>query len=264
MYYSIGEVAEILGENTSLVRFWSNSFPAFIKPERNAKGNRKFTPEDLETLKQIHLLVKGNGMTLEGAAKKLRESRRTVDSKTKAIDSLKEIPYDQCNDFGDRGFHQPHNMICPCKIRRRSQQEADTDDTCAGQMYFLFHCFHKKSPQAIAKVCASWKLYEHSNGFRANECSHNSISHRVSQEPETLHPVRSSDLRIHHRLISQRYCVRDQTLKRYPTPQIVSIYCGFDVSNSIFSRIFLMCTVTVAISPIDSIFQIWRKSSSLE
>ena len=91
MYYSIGEVAEILGENTSLVRFWSNSFHAFIKPERNAKGNRKFTPEDLETLKQIHLLVKGNGMTLEGAAKKLRESRRTVDSKTKAIDSLKEI-----------------------------------------------------------------------------------------------------------------------------------------------------------------------------
>ena len=91
MYYSIGEVAEILGENTSLVRFWSNSFPAFIKPERNAKGNRKFTPEDLETLKQIHFLVKGNGMTLEGAAKKLRESRRTVDSKTKAIDSLKEI-----------------------------------------------------------------------------------------------------------------------------------------------------------------------------
>ena len=73
------------------MRFWANSFPTFIKPERNAKGNRKFTPEDLETLKQIHLLVKGNGMTLEGAAKKLRESRRTVDSKTKAIDSLKEI-----------------------------------------------------------------------------------------------------------------------------------------------------------------------------
>lgn len=91
MFYSIGEVAEILGESTSLVRFWSNSFPTFLKPERNAKGNRKFTPEDLETLKQIHLLVKGNGMTLEGAAKQLRESRRTVDSKTKAIDSLKEI-----------------------------------------------------------------------------------------------------------------------------------------------------------------------------
>ena len=49
IFYSIGEVAEILGESVSLVRFWSNSFPAFIKPDRNAKGNRRFSPEDLET-----------------------------------------------------------------------------------------------------------------------------------------------------------------------------------------------------------------------
>ena len=91
MYYSIGVVAEILGENTSLVRFWSNSFPAFIKPERNAKGNRKFTPEDLETLKQIHLLVKEQGLTLEGASKKLAADRKTVDGRVKALDSLKEI-----------------------------------------------------------------------------------------------------------------------------------------------------------------------------
>ena len=91
MFYTIGEVADILGESTSLVRFWSNSFPTFIKPERNAKGNRRFTPDDVDTLKQIHLLVKGNGMTLEGAAKKMRESHRTVDSRTKALDSLKEI-----------------------------------------------------------------------------------------------------------------------------------------------------------------------------
>ena len=91
MFYTIGEVADILGESTSLVRFWSNSFPTFIKPERNAKGNRRFTPADVDTLKQTHLLVKGNGMTLEGAAKKMRESHRTVDSRTKALDSLKEI-----------------------------------------------------------------------------------------------------------------------------------------------------------------------------
>ena len=43
LYYSIGEVAGILGESVSLVRFWSNSFPKFIKPKRNAKGNRQFT-----------------------------------------------------------------------------------------------------------------------------------------------------------------------------------------------------------------------------
>ena len=48
LYYTIGEAADILGESTSLVRFWSNSFPKYIKPKRNAKGNRLFTAEDLD------------------------------------------------------------------------------------------------------------------------------------------------------------------------------------------------------------------------
>jgi DNA-binding transcriptional MerR regulator len=91
LYYTIGEVAEILGENTSLVRFWSNSFTKYLKPKRNAKGNRLYTKDDVETLKQIHLLVKEQGMTLEGAAKKMASDRKKVDSKVKVLDSLKEI-----------------------------------------------------------------------------------------------------------------------------------------------------------------------------
>ena len=91
LFYSIGEVAEILGESTSAVRFWSNSFPRFIKPQRNAKGNRLYTREDIETFKQIHLLVKDNGMTLEGAAKKMADDRRSVENRVKALDALKRI-----------------------------------------------------------------------------------------------------------------------------------------------------------------------------
>ena len=63
--------------------------------------------------------------------------------------------------------------------------------------------------------------------------------------------------------ISTIFFKNHYSLKRYPTPQIVSIYCGFAVFISIFSRIFLICTVTVAISPTESIFQISLKSSSL-
>lgn len=37
LYYTIGEVADLLGENTSLVRFWSDKFSSYIKPERNKK-----------------------------------------------------------------------------------------------------------------------------------------------------------------------------------------------------------------------------------
>ena len=91
LYYSISETAEILGESSSLVRFWSNSFPKYIKPHRNAKGNRMYTLEDINTLKQIHYLVKTKGLTLEGAEKQLASSRSSIDKRVRALDSLKEI-----------------------------------------------------------------------------------------------------------------------------------------------------------------------------
>ena len=53
LYYTIGEAAEMLGENVSLVRYWSDNFSRFLKPHRNAKGNRMYTADDLEVLKQI-------------------------------------------------------------------------------------------------------------------------------------------------------------------------------------------------------------------
>lgn len=90
-FYTVGDVAEILGESTSLVRFWANEFPKFIKPERNAKGNRLFKKEDVETFKHIHLLVKVEGLTLEGAAKRLKGDRKDVINKAKVLESLKNI-----------------------------------------------------------------------------------------------------------------------------------------------------------------------------
>lgn len=81
----------MLGENVSLVRYWSDSFSRFLKPHRNAKGNRLYTKEDLEILKQIYHLVKVNGMTLTGAKKKMQEDRKSVESRVRAVDCLKGI-----------------------------------------------------------------------------------------------------------------------------------------------------------------------------
>ena len=61
--------------NPSLLRYWEEQFPA-LKPKRNRKGNRHYTPEDVELLKQIYHLVKERGMRLEGARKALREQRK--------------------------------------------------------------------------------------------------------------------------------------------------------------------------------------------
>ena len=91
LLYSIGEVAEMLDENTSAIRFWTNSFEKFIKPRRNLKGNRQYTAEDIETLRCIRVLLRDDGLTIEGAARRLTEERREIAKRVKAIESLKSI-----------------------------------------------------------------------------------------------------------------------------------------------------------------------------
>jgi len=91
MYYTIGEVAELLGESTSLVRFWSQKFSDFIKPVRNKKGNRLFTVSDVENYKIIYHLVKERGMTLEGAEKRMSNNREGADKTMDVIASLNRI-----------------------------------------------------------------------------------------------------------------------------------------------------------------------------
>ncbi|MBQ6556582.1 MAG: MerR family transcriptional regulator [Bacteroidales bacterium] len=91
LFYTIGEVAGEIGESVSLVRFWSNYFAQFIKPRRNAKGNRQYTAQDIEVLKQIHYLVKDKGLTLDGAMRQMGSQKASVSKSVKAIDSLKAI-----------------------------------------------------------------------------------------------------------------------------------------------------------------------------
>ncbi|OUS03145.1 transcriptional regulator [Flavobacteriales bacterium 33_180_T64] len=89
-YYGIGEVAKAFNVNTSLIRFWEKEFDA-LKPKKNAKGNRKFTPEDIKNLKFIYHLVKERGFTLEGAKTHLKEEKKQSLEKFEIIDKLEAI-----------------------------------------------------------------------------------------------------------------------------------------------------------------------------
>ena len=83
-YYSIGEVAEAFSVNTSLIRFWEKEFEV-IKPKKNAKGDRRFTPEDLVQLKRIYELVKERGFTLEGAKAELKTTGKGIEKTKKSF-----------------------------------------------------------------------------------------------------------------------------------------------------------------------------------
>ena len=78
LYYSIGEVSELYDVNPSLIRFWEKEFN-LIHPKKSNKGNRMFTPKDIETFNKIYHLVKIKGHTLEGARKILNDKKQFKD-----------------------------------------------------------------------------------------------------------------------------------------------------------------------------------------
>ena len=91
MFYSMGEVAEMFDVKPSLLRHWEAKFD-ILRPHKNKKGNRMFTPEDVENLKLIYHLVKERGMTLAGAAQYLKNGiTDTMRRDMELLDRLQKI-----------------------------------------------------------------------------------------------------------------------------------------------------------------------------
>lgn len=90
MFYKIGEVALMFNVTTSLIRFWEKEFD-IIQPKKNKKGNRLFTPQDVENFRVIYHLVKERGFTLKGAQEKMNQNKQDTIDKVGIVESLKKI-----------------------------------------------------------------------------------------------------------------------------------------------------------------------------
>lgn len=88
-YYSIGEVAAMFKENTSLIRYWEKEFPV-LKPKKNKKGDRFFRPEDVKNLKLIYHLLRERKYTIEGA-KEFIKNNKAAGEKLQMVESLEKI-----------------------------------------------------------------------------------------------------------------------------------------------------------------------------
>ncbi|MEL7588274.1 MAG: MerR family transcriptional regulator [Prolixibacteraceae bacterium] len=90
VFYTIGEVADMFHLNTSHIRFWENQFE-MLKPQKNKKGNRLFTKEDIEQVKLIYHLVKERGMTINGARQKLKDNKEDTVKNHELVERLLSI-----------------------------------------------------------------------------------------------------------------------------------------------------------------------------
>lgn len=90
LLYSMGEVTEMFDVNASLIRYWESKFDC-IRPHKNKKGNRMFTPSDIENFKIIYHLVKERGMTLEGANMAMKRRGKSVLREVSILERLQNI-----------------------------------------------------------------------------------------------------------------------------------------------------------------------------
>ena len=89
-FYKIGEVAEILNIPASTLRFWEKEF-TILRPRRNAKNIRVYTPQDVETIRKLYYLVKEKGLKLDAAQEYLNKNRQVVDKTFEVVENLKKV-----------------------------------------------------------------------------------------------------------------------------------------------------------------------------
>ena len=90
LYYSIGEVAEMLGVSETLLRYWEKEFPT-ITTKKSGRNIRQYSQEDIEQVRLIHHLVKVKGMKLAAARKALRNSKGEVERNMEIVGRLQAV-----------------------------------------------------------------------------------------------------------------------------------------------------------------------------
>jgi DNA-binding transcriptional MerR regulator len=90
LYFKIGDVAELCGVETYVLRFWESQFPQ-LKPNKSGTGQRLYRRRDVEMAMEIKRLVHAEGYTLSGARAVLGEVQRRPD-RNKKPDAQSALP----------------------------------------------------------------------------------------------------------------------------------------------------------------------------
>jgi len=89
-YYSIREVAQMIGVSEPTLRYWETEFP-FLKPRTTANKVRQYQDKDIENIRLIYGLVKVRGMKIAAARKAINANRAGVEHQTKILERLIDV-----------------------------------------------------------------------------------------------------------------------------------------------------------------------------
>jgi len=86
LYYSIGEVREITGVESHVLRYWESEFSSF-NPRKTRTGQRAYTKKDIEIILTIKRLLYEEKFTIKGAQIKLRDYQNEKKKESKALNA---------------------------------------------------------------------------------------------------------------------------------------------------------------------------------
>lgn len=90
IYYSIKEVAQMMGVSESLLRYWETEFP-HLRPKTTAGKVRQYTQKDIDQIKVIYNLVKVRGFKLAAARRMIQENRSGADKSALVLEKLTAV-----------------------------------------------------------------------------------------------------------------------------------------------------------------------------
>jgi DNA-binding transcriptional MerR regulator len=79
LYYKIGEVAQMAGVKTSVLRFWESEF-VFLAPEKSTKGQRLYSKPEVDLVLQVRRLLYDEKFTIEGVKKRISPKGKLINS----------------------------------------------------------------------------------------------------------------------------------------------------------------------------------------
>lgn len=77
LFFKIGEVAEVAGVKTSVLRFWESEFP-FLKPVKSSSGQRLYSKNEVDLVLQVKHLLYDEKFTIEGVKKRISAKGKLI------------------------------------------------------------------------------------------------------------------------------------------------------------------------------------------
>lgn len=94
IFYKIGEVAEVAGVKTSVLRFWESEF-TFLKPVKSSSGQRLYSKNEVDLILQVKHLLYDEKFTIEGVKKRITTKGKVINRE----DLIDSMPAPDCSEL---------------------------------------------------------------------------------------------------------------------------------------------------------------------